>query len=753
MNWKAYDAVMRKTAILIGILAGVLFAGYCRAATLPENASGVSVQVNTNGDYEIVTREPAWTFGGTVGYPIEEIKTTSGRDAIGAYQEVTFRWNAQFSGGIRSYNDKPAVLFSVNAPAGANAANVAFPSFTRVPANLHGFSYREENFAPPSFTLEQNGTPWLLFDDAANTAVLSPATNFLVARLFGNGRTEIASGLNPEIGTLEKPLTHRSLLVFGHGVGTTFQAWGGILTDLYGKKRPAYDADPTLKYFGYWTDNGADYYYKYDKDLGYCGTLLKMVESYRREKIPLGYFQLDSWWYQKSTTEPDGKPGKAKKVESLPAGRWNRYGGTMDYTADPDLFPNGLAAFQKELNLPLVVHGRWVDRESPYQKQYKFSGVAPIDPAYWEDRMTYLATNGVVCYEQDWLDRIYFNSDLGRKVGLGDAFTDGMAGASTKHGLTMQYCMPLPRHFLQGAKYSNLTTIRTSGDRFEPGKWRPFLYTSQLADALGIWPWCDVFKSSEMGNMIVAVLSAGAVGTGDAMGKEIPENIRLAARADGVLVKPDRPMVPTDDTYLREATAAETDATKSGPIGLTAWTCTDHGDHRTLYGFYFLPGRKLASDTKIGWTITPATLGIQSPSYVYDVTRKQGVALAAGKPYDGVLEGSQYAFVIIAPIGPSGIAFLGDQDKIASTGKQRIADIRESAESLKVTVLTAPGESAVTLHGFAEVAPICQLADGKGLPVRYDDVTKHFTVAVSGPANGGQQVVTFGHVSVRTARE
>ena len=731
-------------AIFIGMLTGVVLAGNCRAAVmLPETQSGVSVQVNTNGDYEIRAREPAWTFGGNVGYPIQEIKTSSGQDAIGSYQEVTFRWNAQFSGGIRRYDDKPAVLFTVNMPGGAIVTNVAFPSFTRLPANLHGFSYREENFAPPSFKLEQNGTPWLLFDDMANAAVLSPAANFLVAHLSGNERTGIASGLNPEIGTLEKPLTHRSLLVVGRGVGATFEAWGGILTDLYGKKRPPYDADPTLKYFGYWTDNGADYYYKYDKDLGYRGTLLKMVESYRRQGIALGYFQLDSWWYQKSTREPNGNPGKEKKVADLPAGRWNRYGGTMDYMADPDLFPQGLSAFQKELGLPLVVHGRWVDRESPYQKQYKFSGVAPIDLAYWEDRMAYLATNGVCCYEQDWLDRIYFNSDLGSAVGLGDAFADGMAAASAKHGLMMQYCMALPRHFLQGAKYSNLTTIRTSGDRFEPGKWRPFLYTSQLATALGIWPWCDVFKSGETGNMIVAVLSAGAVGTGDAMGKEAPGNIRLAARTDGVLVKPDRPMVPTDDAYLREA--------RGTGGALSAWTCTDHGDHRTLYGFAFVPGKQKVMDANFGWTITPATLGIRLPAYVYDVTSKQGLALAAGKPYGADLEGGQYAFVIIAPIGPSGIAFLGDADKIASTGKQRIADIRESAESLKVTVLTAPGESGVTLHGFAETAPTCQLADGNVLPVEYDAATKHFTVMVTVPANGGAHVVIFRHASDRAA--
>ena len=719
----------------VAILAGALVAANCRAVTLPDAPCGISVQVETNGAYEIRARDPGWSFGGTVGGPIQEIKTASDRDTIGAYHEVTFRRATQFSAGLRRYDDKPVLLFSVTVPAGVSATNVVFPSLTRFPADLHRFSYGEKNFAPPSFQLEQNGTPWLLFDDAANTAVLSPAANFLVARLSGDGRTRIASGLNPEIGTLEKPLTHRTLLVFGRGVGATFEVWGRALTDLYGKTRPPYDADPTLKYFGYWTDNGADYYYKYDKDLGYRGTLLKLVESYRRQHIALGYFQLDSWWYQKSTSGPDGKPGDEKKVKDLPAGRWNRYGGTMDYTADPDLFPRGLAAFQKDLGLPLVVHGRWVDRESPYQKLYKFSGVAPIDPAYWEDRMAYLATNGVVAYEQDWLDRIYFNSELGRVIGAGDAFADGMAAACAKHGLTMQYCMALPRHFLQGAKYSNLTTIRTCGDRFEPGKWRDFFYTSQLAAAVGIWPWCDVFKSGETGNMIAAVLSAGVVGTGDAMGREVPENIHLAARADGVLVKPDRPMVPTDDAYLHEAQGFSGGA-------LTAWTCTDHGDHRTLYGFAFIPGKQHIGDANFPWKINPQALGIKSPAFAYDVISKHGTSLAAGQPYIGNLEG-QYSFVIIAPIGPSGIAFLGDEGKIASTGKQRIADLRESADTLQVTVVSAPGEQAVTLHGFSDTAPACQLADGKALPVQYDAATKHFTVAVPMPAAGGQQVATF----------
>ena len=51
-----------------------------------------------------------------------------------------------------------------------------------------------------------------------------------------------------------------------------------------------------------------------------------------------------------------------------------------------------------------------------------------------------------------------------RVIGVGDAFADGMAAACAKHGLDMQYCMALPRYFMQGAKYSNLTTMRTSGE-------------------------------------------------------------------------------------------------------------------------------------------------------------------------------------------------------------------------------------------------------------------------------------------------
>ena len=193
----------------------------------------------------------------------------------------------------------------------------------------------------------------------------------------------------------------------------------------------------------------------------------------------------------------------------------------MDYSASPALFPQGLAAYQKAVGLPLVVHGRWIDPTSPYHQTYKISGIAAVDPRWWDDRTQYLKDSGVITYEQDWLSEIYPHSpEMASTLDAGPAFTDNMARATKQRGQTLQYCMPLPRFFLQGSHYDNLTTIRTSDDRFERGKWNDFLYTSLLADAMHIRPFTDVFFSTELDNLTLATLSSGPVGIGDAIGSE-----------------------------------------------------------------------------------------------------------------------------------------------------------------------------------------------------------------------------------------
>jgi hypothetical protein len=100
--------------------------------------------------------------------------------------------------------------------------------------------------------------------------------------------------------------------------------------------------------------------------------------------------QLDSWWYSKTLTKPNGNTGKPENP-NLPPGDWNRYGGLLQYEAHPAVFPKGIAAFQKKVDLPLIAHNRWIDPESAYRKRYNISGFAAIDPQWWKEIIGYLS--------------------------------------------------------------------------------------------------------------------------------------------------------------------------------------------------------------------------------------------------------------------------------------------------------------------------------------------------------------------------
>lgn len=683
------------------------------------------MQVNpATGTYTIASEYRRWSFNGSTGQAWSAVRTSEGRDAVGEYKEVQFQWEdtVPYVGTIQWYADKPVVIFSLTLPKGSAGRPVDFPAFDHVPASMHSFSHGDDVFAPPHFRLIETATPWLFFNDQDEAYLISPASEFMISKLTGDGKNRISSGLNSEIKNLPERFVHRTILVLGQGIGQTWQTWGDTLRELYGRERPAPDDDPVLKYFGYWTDAGADYYYNYDAQLGYAPTLLALRERYRELGIPLGYMQLDSWWYEKTIYDVHGNPTADHKNPALPKGSWNRYGGLMNYQAHSFLFPDGLADFQKKLGLPLVTHNRWVDPHSPYHDRYEIAGYAATDPQFWADIVRYLQESGVSCYEQDWLNCIYDKTThMAQDPKVGNAFTDGMAMACDAAGLTMQYCMAMPRHFMQGLKYNNLTTIRTSDDRFEPKRWKPFLYTSQLAYAMGVWPWCDVFKSREEGNMILAVLSAGPVGTGDAMGLENKDNIMKACRSDGVLVKPDASILPMDKAYLHDALGQD--------APMLAHTYTRHYGLTTSYVFAFAEEKA----ANLGFGFHPKALGQRGRVAVFDPLSKRVAAIDAAAEFRSELPETRYAYYIVAPVTRSGIAFLGDAGKIAATGKQRIAALRDGSDGLQVRIRFAQGESSVILQGYSE-KPVT--AD-KG-EVTYDAATCLFTLTL--PSGGNDEV-------------
>lgn len=705
----------------------MLAVNYCEAAVI-SSASGVSLRLDAiTGSYQLTSKQPAWDFSGSVNPPLKNVSASRGRDAIGDYQQIAFQWQdgqKPMSGQIRLYGEKALALFSQTCGVAAETPPAAFPAFTKLPETLHIFSYGHHEFAPPDFSTTEISTPWLLFDDDADAFVISPASHFMVASMIGDGRKEVASGFNPNLRNLPAGFTQQTIVAFGKGINKTWDLWGRALIDLQGSKRPADDVDAVLKYLGYWTDNGAHYYYNYDFDKGYAGTLQSLVERYRQEQIPIRYLQLDSWWYYKTTTDADGKPGKEKKSNKLPAGEWNRYGGLLEYRAHTDLFPNGLDAFQKSIGLPLITHNRWIDPSSPYHQRYEISGIAAVDPKWWDSIADYMKASGIATYEQDWLDRIYtYSPAFSSNVDTGDAFLDNMARACKEQGITVQYCMPYPCYFLQGSRYDNLTSIRTSGDRFNTNKWNDFLYTSRLASSMGIWPWADVYMSGEINNVLLSTLSAGPVGTGDAMGAENKANLFQAVRADGVIVKPDASIVPLDRSYIADAEK------KAAPM--TASTYTDHDGIKTEYVFAF--NRPKTPDDKVHFTL--GELGVNGPAYVYDYFSGASQRLDARAKFSAPLARDAAAFYVVAPVGKSGIAFLGDKDKFVGTGRQRIEWLHDEAGKLTVGVVLAANEKSVVLHGYAPSAPKATVLAGEDDDVQYDPVTRHFTVVINVDTN------------------
>ncbi|HEU0228886.1 MAG TPA: hypothetical protein VFQ86_14200, partial [Arachidicoccus soli] len=309
----------------------ILFRTNVFAKTGHEKNNEIKVEVNQQtGNYSISSNILHWRFSGTVGQAVSSLKKTSGKDNYGIFHQISFQWKADnhYIASIKYYQTRPIVLFSLNIPEGANHINLKFPDFTEFPKDLQKFSYANNVFAPHQFKLNNTSTPWLFFDNKDNAFILSPASDFIVSKMYGNGEDNIASGLNDNLTNLPKNFSHQSLLIMEKGIANAWADWGDCLRNIYNRIRPANDADKLLKYYGYWTDNGADYYYNYDTTKGYANTLIDLTKRYQEEGIPLGYMQLDSWWYDKSVYDPDGHPTADHKNKNLPYGTWNRYGGT-----------------------------------------------------------------------------------------------------------------------------------------------------------------------------------------------------------------------------------------------------------------------------------------------------------------------------------------------------------------------------------------------------------------------------------------
>ena len=679
-------------AALSGYL--LISAASLHAVSIVGNA-GLTVTVSADGSYEIAVPNPAWRLAGSIGGSPSNLAVLSGIDAAGgAYSEISFDFctDAQRHAAIRTYVASPAVLFTVSLPSGG-PNTFSFPTLTVYPKGLSHIAF-SGTFAFPTFQGWNDESPWVSFDSAMNTVILSPASHFMVARTCFTPAGELASGVSLKITSLPVGFTQQTLLVIENGINRAFNDWGRLLTGVTGKVRPSNDADVTLSQLGYWTDAGSSYYYSTEPGLTYPETLSAVQADFARQGIALGYVQLDSWFYPKGA-----------------AADWTSLGdGIYEYVAASSLFGSSLATFQGALGIPLVNHARWIDPASPYQQQYRMSGTVSTDPLYWGEVARYLASSGSAGFEQDWLAD---KATTAYNLTDGDDFLGNMASALGQQNVSIQYCSATARHFLQSSKYNNVTTIRTSQDRFDQPRWTNFLYASRLASAVGAWPFTDVFMTCETDNVLVATLSAGPLGVGDRIGSLNAANLRRAVRPDGVIVKPDVPLVPLDSSFWSDSQNAQ--------APMIAATYSDFGDLRGWYFFLYAQG----ANTQAQFRLSDA--GVNGPVFLYDYFNDTGRIAQPDELLNEDVQG--YRYLVAAPIGMSGISVLGDTGQFVTLGKKRVTALADDGV-VHVSLAFAAGERSRTLQGYSPDPPTVTAGTGAAGTRSYDPATGRFTVEV-----------------------
>jgi hypothetical protein len=548
----------------------------------------------------------------------------------------------------------------------------------------------------------ESGMPLISFNEQLQTIVLSPLNHFtnavqIKAKMFGD---DLACGLHGLVDDVPAGFSQETILYAGQGVNQTVFDWGSQLLKLGGKTRTGQDSDRTANYLGYWTDNGAYYYYNTEPKKNYEDTMLDVVQHLKSERIPIGYLQLDSWWYKKGKDE-----------------------GVAIYEPRADVFPHGMKSLHEQVGMPLATHNRYWSSENSYKDKFKFvcdkDGAVPDSYDFWLHIMSWARDNGIILYEQDWLNVAYERvKALETDVLLSETYLSQMNKAALACGVNIMYCMPLPAHYLISTMNAAVTQIRASTD-YCPGsdQWK-LGETSMLCWALGLAPFKDVFWSTEIQEgstynngkvtepnfelqALVSALSRGAVGPGDKIGHMNRELLLKTCRSDGLLLKPDKPATPIERCFRPDY-----------PKGQIWDTYTRLGTQSWRY--------LLVAEQGIEFNFSAQEFGIQAPHVVYEMnvlqsedsssSRSQeqshwrvlqvGERLKAGgtkPPRKGAVP---VQYFVLAPVAEDGTAFIGATDKFITVSPQRFESIENDGK--KLTVIGVAGEEIELTWSFSK---------------------------------------------------
>jgi hypothetical protein len=650
---------------------------------------------------------------------LEDAKSTSAKDRWGDYETIELSWQVPGSDielltGFRLYRDHPYLEFVQKFPKGfKNYASgnwiipsVAFPQFlttfddrsdlyswTSGGMFSHRFGYGSASSLGGTVDL------LLLTDKDYETAILSPFANYLVATQqslpvaaqdeANTNKLAITCGIEGLVEEIPAGFEHAHLLVVGKGIGDTFRSWGQALLERSGKKIPSKYQGDNLKYPVYWDDYGAYYREHGFKEEGYKSyedIILGLAEDAKKHGLRIGAYQvqdLDQLRYQEGLFEPR-----------------------------QDLFPHGLAWLREKLGVPLEAYIAWLPPNGPYRKSYPYfetsRGEVPGNPMgdvfysekYWRDTADRLASWGDILLQQDFQSAYEGDPVMMAGINRMDTYFKNMEKALQEKGITMQYCMQLPRNIMESTENPIIVSAQGSWDHHVPGSepkepardddpyvWKHLIFTSVFYGAVGIWPSRDNIQTVADPNAFEDVLLANLLGGEIQLGHRIGEcNFDLVRKTyregDELILKADHPISPLDRCYLEGCAVGYSESERNGQ----KW-------------FYVL------SLPRAGYlrAFSVSDLGVGSQWAVYNFDTRW-VSIVDASTLIHLQREAKHEYFVVAPILANGMAVIGDPEKFVTMGEMRVASVEATGEGLRVGVISNQEWNPVTV-GYAGRQP------------------------------------------------
>lgn len=421
--------------------------------------------------------------------------------------------------------------------------------------------------------------------------------------------------------------------------------------------------------------------------------MLDVKADWESKKIPARYFQFDSWWYPKEGDPPGGIPIRSSN-------------GLIRWEPVLSVFPDGLKPW---LDLPVFLHSRIFALSNIYKDQFKFIcdgiGCLPQDETFFEHILAKVSSWKPFVYEQDWMNELTANNPaVTNSTSHGRDWLLAMGHGAEKRNISIQYCMLMMPHLLQSTEIQSVTQARASGD-YSPGsnQWS-IGRTSLLYWALGIVPSKDTFFTNITQpdcphdphciepntdiQTLISILSMGPVGPGDRLTWSNTSLISRTCRTDGILLRPDRPLLPVESTYP---------AIFQSRKELKLWeTVTKIPGSKARWHYVIgisLPTHTILTLSDLG-ELEDIFLAYNFYDHTFVVMDKSPLTLNCTTKSDP--NGLNFTFYVIAPrLAKSGWTLLGQIDKFVSASKQRVVAVNDSSSCVTITLKGAIAETFV----------------------------------------------------------